>query len=635
MVTALLEPITVGRLELRNRVASTSHQTTLVHDHLPTDDFVAYHEARARGGTGLIVLEATAVHPSGLLTPHTLGGYLPEIASGYRRVVAAVRPHGTALFTQLFHGGREQIASPPRAPALAPSAVPSSRFRTEPRALREVEIGEIISGYARAAEHAAAGRLDGVEITAAHRYLIEQFATPALNGRDDRWGEGARFLLDVVRAVRGAAPDLLIGVRLSADTKAGLRMAELLVGEDVDYLSVSLGQSDTYLGSVGIVPPFPTERNTAAEPATRFPRELPLLVTTRITRVDDAARLVASGVADLVGMTRALIADPDLVRKAERGREAEITPCIGCNVCIAHYHAGTPIACAVRPATGRERTQGIRRRTASPRRVVVVGGGPGGLMAATEAAAAGHTVTLLERADRVGGQMAVAAHGPGFGGSARELLAWLGSRAERGGVELRLGVEGTLEAVQLLNPDAVVVATGARPYLPALPLAGIDTLHAWEAIEQPPTGRRVLVADWGGDPSGLEAAELLAGQGNEVTLAVASLSVGEWVHQYRRNLYLQRLYRAGVRILHHLELTGAGAGQTTLRNVFAPELQQEIPADLLVLAQGRLPEDTVAPALSQIGVPVLEVGDCRSPRGLEEALLEGYDAARDVTPVGS
>ena len=136
----LLSPLRLGPAELPNRIVSTAHQTTLVHDHLPTDDFVAYHEARARGGVGLIVLEATAVHPSGLLTPHTLGGYLPEIADGYRRVAEAVRPHGTRLFVQLFHGGREQIASAPRAPALAPSAVPSQRFRVEPRALRAHEI---------------------------------------------------------------------------------------------------------------------------------------------------------------------------------------------------------------------------------------------------------------------------------------------------------------------------------------------------------------------------------------------------------------------------------------------------------------------------------------------------------------
>src|SRR5213592_1858763 len=170
----LFTPLALGPVELENRIVSTAHQTTLVRDHLPSDDFVAYHEARARGGVGLIVLEATAVHPTGLLTPHTLGGYLPELVNGYRRVARAVRPAGTRLFVQLFHGGREQISTPPRAPALAPSAVPSPRFRSEPRAVTAAEIEDLLAGYARSAELAAEAGLDGIELLASQRYLIEQ-----------------------------------------------------------------------------------------------------------------------------------------------------------------------------------------------------------------------------------------------------------------------------------------------------------------------------------------------------------------------------------------------------------------------------------------------------------------------------
>ncbi|MFN0153291.1 MAG: FAD-dependent oxidoreductase [Gaiella sp.] len=635
MTSALLRPLALGPVELPNRVASTSHQTTLVHEHLPTDDFIAYHELRARGGAGLIVLEATAVHPSGLLTPHTLGGYLPQIVAGYRKVAESVRPHGTVLLTQLFHGGREQIASPPRAPALAPSAVPSARFRTEPRALRPPEIEEIVEGFARSAELAAEGGLDGVEISASHHYLIEQFMTPATNRREDEWSAGPQFLLAVVRAVRLALPGLVLGVRLSADGSAGRRMAEVLTGEDVDYVSLALGHSDSYLGSVGIAPPFPEPAATIADAARDFPRRVPLVVTSRITRADEAETLLESGVADVVGMTRALIADPGFVHKVARGRAEEIRPCIGCNGCIAHYHEGTPIACVVQPVTGRERSRGARRRTETARRVVVVGAGPAGLMAACETAAAGHEVTVLERADRVGGQTAVAAFGPGFGGAARLLLDWLEARAVRRGVEIVLDAEVSRAGVAGLGADAVVVAAGALPYRPDLPLAGIEVVQSWHVLEHPPTGRRVVVADWGGDASGVEAAELLAARGNAVALAVASVAVGEWLHQYRRNRVLQRLYRAGVRILQHQELAGAAGGEVALRNVFAPELGLELPADLLVLALGRVPNDAPAVELDTLGVPVLEAGDCCSPRGLEEALLEGYDAAGRLAAVAS
>ncbi len=253
----LFTPLSLGPVELANRIVSTAHQTTLVHEHLPSDDFVAYHEARARGGVGLIVLEATAVHPSGLLTSHTLGGYLPELVAGYRRVAAAVQPTGTRLFVQLFHGGREQIATPPRAPALAPSAVPSPRFRVEPRAARGDEIEEIVAGYARAAELAAEGGLDGIEISAAHRYLIEQFFDRSLNRREDAWSDGGRFLREVLRVVRRAAPGLCLGVRVSADSERGEEIVRVATEEGVDYLSLALGDSSTYLGSVGIVPPPP------------------------------------------------------------------------------------------------------------------------------------------------------------------------------------------------------------------------------------------------------------------------------------------------------------------------------------------------------------------------------------------
>ncbi|MEO8290102.1 MAG: oxidoreductase, partial [Gaiellaceae bacterium] len=211
MLEHLLSPLELGPVELRNRIVSTAHQTTHVHDHLPTEDFVAYHEARARGGAGLIVLEATAVHESGRLTPHTLAGYLDEIVDGYRRVAEAVQGHGTRLFVQLFHGGRELIAAPPRPPALAPSPVPSQRFHVEPRALSGEEIEAIVAGYARSAELAAEGGLDGVEISAAHNYLLAQFFTPELNRREDEWRVGPRLLLEVLRAVRAAAPGLAVG----------------------------------------------------------------------------------------------------------------------------------------------------------------------------------------------------------------------------------------------------------------------------------------------------------------------------------------------------------------------------------------------------------------------------------------
>jgi 2,4-dienoyl-CoA reductase-like NADH-dependent reductase (Old Yellow Enzyme family)/thioredoxin reductase len=620
VLEALLSPLRVGPVELPNRIVSTAHQTTLVHDHLPTEDFLAYHEARARGGTGLIVLEATAVDPSGLLTPHTLAGYREESTAGFARVAEAVRPHGTRLFVQLFHGGREQIASPPRTPAISASAIPSPRFHVEPRAATNADIRAILDGYARSAANAAAAGLDGIEVSAAHEYLAAQFFTPALNRRVDEWAEPARFVLAVLDAVRGAAPGLALGVRLSADSDAARAVAGDLAGR-VDYVSVALGASSTYLGSAGIVPPPPVPENAIAEHAAGFRLGPPLVATTRIVDPAEADRLIAGEVADAVGMTRALITDPDLGRKAAAGRPEDVLRCIGCNACIAHYHAGTGIACTQNPRTGRERTLPRPARAPERRRVVVVGAGPAGLAAAAEANAAGHEVVVLERSNRIGGQLALAGAAPMH----EEVARSLARNYERllAGVDLRFGVEADAEAVAALASDLVVVATGAHPYAPELELE-IPTAQAWDVLAgQVLEARKVVVADWGGDASGLAAADLLAAAGAEVTLAVGSAAFGETIHQYQRNLYAQRLYRAGVRIEHHLELAGADAAGVRFRNLFAPELEIVLPADLLVLAYGRVPARGLAEELAARRLAVAEAGDCLSPRGAEEAILEG------------
>jgi 2,4-dienoyl-CoA reductase-like NADH-dependent reductase (Old Yellow Enzyme family)/thioredoxin reductase len=625
----LLSPLRVGPVELPNRIVSTAHQTTFVHKHVPTEEFVAYHEARGRGGVGLIVLEATAVDPSGLLTSHTLGGYLPRIVEGYRRVAAAVQPSGARLFVQLFHGGREQIASPPRPQSLAPSAIPSARFRTEPRSARHDEIERIIAGYARSAELADEAGLDGVEISAAHRYLIEQFFDPRVNRRDDAWADGRAFLVAVLGAVRGAAPSLGLGVRVSGDSTAGLAIAEVAASEGADYISVALGESSSYLGSVGIVPPPPIDEDVVARHVGRFRLGPKLIATSRIVDPAHAEELIARGIVDGLGMTRALIADPELPQKAASGRTGSILRCIGCNACIAHYHAGTAIACAVNPRTGRERTLPRVSRVQPPRTLVVVGGGPAGLAAAAEACESGCSVVLFERKQQLGGQLGFTGSAPGTAEIGRRLLAFFEGRLSDGRVKVCLGTEADAQAVVGLAPSAVVVATGARPYVPDLPLGGVEAVQAWDVLAaEPPRRRRVVVADWGGDPSGLDAAEVLAAAGNEVTLAVASVTVGETIHQYRRNLYLQRLYRAGVPIVQHYALVRASDGEVELSNVFASEIRMSLAADLLVIAQGRVPEDGLGPALREAELEVEEAGDCLSPRSFEEAILEGTLAVR-------
>ena len=645
----LLSPVRLGPVTLANRVVSTSHQTGLVHEHLPTDDLRAYHLARARGGVGAIFLEATAIDPTGLLTSHTLGGFLPEIVPGYARLADAVHEHGSRLFVQLFHGGREQISTAPKPPAIAPSAVPSPRFKSEPRALTAAELSGLIAGYAAAARHCRQGGIDGIEISMAHGYLIAQFFSRRANRRADGYGAATRlrFAEEVLGAVRDAAgPELAVGVRLAADELApeGLDAAAcaeiagaLCATGLVDFASFALGHSAYVPASTWIAPPPPTPEAAIAGPLAQMRAAVgpvPVIGTTRVVDLAAAERLVASGDADAVGMTRALIADPDLVAKGRAGREDEVLACVGCNQgCIGHYHAGVPIGCLVNPRTGRERT--LPRRVGAERRltVVVVGAGPAGVAAAVEAAAHGDDVALVERGADVGGQLRLAGRATAHGELWRRWRANAARQLARAGIEPRFGREPAAD--ELEAADVVVLATGARPYAPswARPAEAAadpfvrdrvgDPAHvdAWTAIANPAgLAGPVLVADWGGGWDGLDAAEVLAEHGLEVTLACAAPCPGDTLHQYQRNLYLARFDERGIAILHHTEVTAAG-----LRHLFSGRIARIPAVGTIVYAHGREPEDDLWAALE--GRPGrVRAGDVLGPRSAEEATLEGVTA---------
>jgi NADPH-dependent 2,4-dienoyl-CoA reductase/sulfur reductase-like enzyme len=466
-------------------------------------------------------------------------------------------------------------------------------------------------------------------VTAAHGYLGEQFFTPEWNLRQDHYREPARFLTEVLETVRAAAPGLALGLRLSADSAAARAVAPALAPL-VDYLHVAVGNSATFDGCSGIVPPPPAPRNLIAALTGPFRLGPPLIATSRIVDPVEADEMISRGAADAVGMTRALITDPDMPRKARGGQIRSIMRCIGCNACIAHYHAGTPIRCAQNPRTGRERALPAPAPAAQRLRVAVAGAGPAGLAAAAEAAHAGHEVIIFERTVHIGGQLQLASGTLGHREQAAALRANYQELLDRGNVELRLGAAADADAIAALQPDLVIIATGARPASPQQNLADVELLQVWDVLAGARPKGRVLIADWGGDAAALDCAELLAGEGYEVTLAAGSVVPGETLHQYARNQYLARLARAKVRIEHHLGLHSAGEGVVRFRNIFAPELEHAIEADALLLSLGRVPEDALLAQLREHGnLTVRAAGDCRSPRGLEEAILEGTLAARN------
>jgi 2,4-dienoyl-CoA reductase-like NADH-dependent reductase (Old Yellow Enzyme family) len=645
----LFSELGVGGVVLKNRIVSPGHDTVMAEAGRVTDQLVAYQRARAEGGVGLIVMQAAGVHDSARYTYHVLMADDDACIPGYRAVVEAVRPHGCALFGQLFHPGREVMESQDgSAPvALAPSAVPNERFHVMPRALTLELIGEIVEGYGAAARRLREAGLDGVEIVASHGYLPSQFLNPSVNLREDRYGgsrEGRlRFLEEVIAAVRReAGHDFVVGLRISADELEddGLPADEALAAcrtldaaGGLDYMSVTLGTSASYAGSDHIVPPM-TESVGYALPhvaTVKAAVSVPVFAAGRINQPQDAERVLEAGLADAVIMNRALICDPDMPRLAEEGRVDDIRACIACNqACIGHFHLGYSISCIQHPETGRELVYGRRQRASHRRSVMVVGGGPAGMKAAAVAAERGHAVRLYEATRRLGGQILRAERLPDraeFGGAAVNLAR----EVERAGVEVLTGVPADLALVRREAPDAVVVATGARPRRPSIELLGTPRiLDAWEVIDgsELPPGR-VVVADWRADWVGAGVARLLAARRHRVLLAVDGYGACERLQQYVRDAHLAGLARARVEVLPLVRLMGADDDAVYFQHVLTKEPIVVEGVAGLVLAQGHEPEDRLLAELRDepSGPEVVAVGDCLSPRSVEEAVLEGLAVA--------
>ncbi len=640
----LFSPLAIGGVTLRNRIVSTGHDTVMAENGLVTDQLVAYHEARAAGGVGLIVLQVAAVHPTAEYTSHALMAYEDDCIPGFRRLAATIHGHGVPVFGQIFHGGREVMDSEDGSLALAvaPSAVPSERFHVTPMAMPIPLVEEIVAGYAAAAGRLVEAGLDGVEIIASHGYLPAQFLNPRVNLRTDRYGGDEtgrlRFLRETIAAVRAVVGDgAAVGLRVSLDEIGhdGLTADEFLAAVTaldrdggLSYVSVAAGSSATLAGSVHIVPPM-SEPNAYTAPLAARVRaaiSVPVIVAGRVNQPQEAEAILAAGQADAVAMTRALISDPLLPQKALAGRLDDIRACVGCNqACIGHFHAGFPISCIQYPETGRELIFGRRSPAAPARDVIVVGGGPGGLKAAAVAAERGHRVTLFEAARRVGGQVLLAEKLPGrseFGGVAPNLLG----DARRAGVRVETGVTVDAAMIRSLGPDVVVVATGARPRRPQLELVGEPTiLDAWQILlgAEVPDGR-VVVADWRCDWIGLGLAELLARRGRRVTLASTGYMAGQRIQQYVRDTMMAGAIRAGAELVPLVRLFGYDGRAVFLQQVLTGEAVIVEDVTALVLAQGHVAEDALLRELQQDWAgEVHGVGDCLAPRTVEEAVLEG------------
>lgn len=642
---ALLSPTELGPVSLRNRIMSSGHQTTLVSDHLPTEEFFAYHRARAEGGAGLIVLEAHAVHESGLLTSHTIDASRDAIVDAYRPFTEELHERDTTVFCQLFHGGRERYTGEYAPPAPAPTDAPTERLHVVPRPMATDEVWEMVDAYAAAAERMERAGLDGVELVGSHAYLPAQFWNPNLNDRDDAFGgdraSRCRFAVEIVERIRErTGEEFAVGIRISAEEKHdhGLSVEETLPiiaqldeAARPDYWSVVVGSSATHRGCAYIVPPATSGPEVVGTPgaAVRATVDAPLILTSRIDRPEKGEALVADGPADVVGMTRALIADPDMPRKAAEGREAEILPCVACNQgCIGRYQDGLSIRCTMNPVTGRERAYRELGVTDEPRRIVVVGGGPAGVVAAATASKRGHDVTLYEAADRLGGQIQQYAD-LGHRGAFDDWVETMAGELDRQGVDVRLGSrfdpDDASDAV-----DQYLLAIGGEGRIPDRPIA--DEAHvvsAGDALADPDRlGDSVLISDWDGNWAALDLGVSLPAH-HDVEVVTSAYTAGESVQQYRQNQLLGRLHDRGATLTPHHRVREVNADGVVLENLYTESRETRDGVDTVVFAHGGEADYRLYRALEDAGHDVVRIGDCFAPRSLDEAIWEGFEAAVD------
>ena len=645
----LFTPYNIRGVEFRNRIFSSAHQTILAENWCPTDEMAAYHEARAAGGAGLIIIEAARPHCDAVTSSSYIDVSRDECIPGYQKISDAVHRHGCRVFGQIAHGGRiAQGYGGLLGVPYAPSTVPDHRFHTMPRNMSTDYVWEVIKSHADAALRMAEGGLDGIEITASHGLLLAQFLSPDVNRRDDEFGGSEekrfRFVQEVIAAVRKAiGPERILGIRISAaeDEPTGLDQQKILNIcrkindlEDCDYLNVTMGSMAGLGSSVHVVPPMSFKHAYTASHAASirdvFSRSI--FVTGRINQPQIAEQILDKNQADMCGMTRAMIADADMPNKALKGKLDDIRSCIGCNqACIGHYHKGVPISCIQDPVSGRELKLSKRTKTENPKKILIAGGGPGGMKAAAVAAEKGHQVVLCEKSDQLGGQVLLAQMLPDRG-EFGVLVENLKREMDLWGVEVRLLTNVDNALVYAEKPDDIIIATGAEPFQSDAEISKeTHTVEAWSVIQNNEnTGNSVVIADWRCDYIGMGVAEMLAKDGCDVRLAVDGTHAGQNLQIYLRDNWIGKLHNLGVKVIPYARLYGADADTAYFYHTAggSPILCEGM--DTLVLAQGHQPVTSLEDSLIGSNHRIHLVGDCLSPRSTEEAIYEGFMTAREV-----
>ncbi len=639
----LFQPIRLGRQQARNRVALAATLTNYAKDHLVTPRWTSFLVERARGGTGTLITELIAVDPAALAHGGIAVGYDDRNADGFARTAAGVREAGGLLIGQLWHPGRQQLWAPVRSPK-GISERPDAFSWTVPHVMSEAELAELADRFVEVAARLHRAGFNGVELHAAHGYLLTQLLSPWSNDRQDAYGGSVenrtRFIRDAARGIRQTCgDDFIIGLKMPGDegVRPGIdpdesRRIALRIKEEggIDYLAISQGNFSLSLENH--VPDIHFReahfRHLAAQLRPSV-APLPLMSIGRISTPTLADSLVAEGICDLVGVSRALIADANWVRKAQAGDLAAIRPATYTNVSWGETQGGRPLVEENNPELAQpDEAAWQPGKTQRPRRVVVVGAGPAGLEAAWVSAARGHQVTIMGRGAGPGGGLQLLATVPGQA-RASDTIEWQVRQCRRYGVNLQLGREATLESITALAPDSVVLATGSRQGTPeGLEGSGRSLRQAVADGLEFARGGRVLLYDLDQTAATYAAVDALASLAS-VVLVTPRPEFAKGVNYCSQIGVMRRLYTAGVELIPACEVLGRSGREVRLRNVYSGDEWRLDGVDHLLWSSPRHAASELAAALQARGFDVEKIGDCMSPRNLLCAIHEGRAVAME------
>ena len=645
----LFSPLHMGKVVVPNRISFSAHLTSFAESCLPSERHAHYYATRARGGTGLIITEEQSVHPTDRAYDKLIEAFLPEVIPGYKRITRAVHEYETKIFAQINHNGQQCSGALSRLPVWAPSPVPDPIYREMPKQMEIEDIEEVIRYFALSAVHVREGGFDGVELQFGHSSLARQFMSSLTNFRSDEYGgtfeNRMRFPLELLRSVRRAVgEDFTVGVRLCADEMTpwggitlddAKQIARLLeASSTIDFVDLTLSTfHNLYL--VGGSMHMPLGYAVPLAAGIKEAVSLPVFATGRINDPLMAEKVLANGQADMIGMVRAQLCDPNMGNKARDGRLEEIRYCIACNQnCYGRIAFNRSIGCVQNPYVGNEGKEDELHlpRTRWRKRVMVIGGGPAGMWAAKIAFMRGHDVTLYEQESALGGQVAIAMKGAGreeFGVIIRNERNQLNAL----GVPVVLGQAVSAEFVLAQNPDAVIVATGSTPKRPAISGGdGPRVFTVWQVLKgQADLGERVLFIDDDGGHQATSTVEFLADLGKAVHVVTTAYYIGGDLGPTQDiTLAKQRLLKKGVTFTPDFYAAEIRGTEVHGFDVYSNVAKVFSDFDTVVAAMGNHVNDSLYFSLKGKVKELYRAGDCVAPRKVDMAIHEGYTVGRRV-----